>query len=71
MKRVLIIEDDDNNYLLSHTGYTPIKAMTDEEGLQMALTERSDFVIPVSSFRISTASRYWTASANPRRTPGS
>lgn len=50
MKRVLIIEDDDNNSvliadLLGHAGYTPIKAMTGEEGVRMALTERPDFVL--------------------------
>lgn len=50
MKRVLVIEDDDNNYvliadLLEHAGYVPLKAVTGEEGVRMALAEKPDFVL--------------------------
>lgn len=50
MKRVLIIEDDDNNFvliadLLSHAGYTPIQAMTGEEGVRLAIEEQPDFAL--------------------------
>lgn len=50
MKRVLIIEDDDNNYvliadLLEHAGYEPLKAESGDEGVQVALAEKPDFVL--------------------------
>lgn len=50
MKRVLIIEDDDNNAvlisdLLRHAGYTPLNAETGEDGVRMALAARPDFIL--------------------------
>jgi CheY-like chemotaxis protein len=50
MKRVLVIEDDDNNYvligdLLQHAGYAPLRAGTGEEGVSMALADKPDFVL--------------------------
>jgi len=45
MKPVLIIEDDNNNYvlisdLLRHAGYFPLNAETGEAGVAMALAEK-------------------------------
>ncbi len=50
MKRVLIIEDDDNNYvlisdLLTHAGFTTQRAGTGEEGVRMALEENPYLVL--------------------------
>lgn len=50
MKRVLIIEDDDNNLvliadLLRHSGYETIQAMTGEEGVRLAIEEQPDFAL--------------------------
>lgn len=50
MKRVLIVEDNDNNlelisFILEANGYTTIKAMNGYTGVRMALEETPDFVI--------------------------
>lgn len=50
MKRVLIIEDDDNNCvlisdLLTHAGFTTQRAETGEEGVRMALEENPDLIL--------------------------
>ena len=50
IKRVLIIDDDDNNFvliadLLRHSGYETIQAMTGKEGVRLAIEEQPDFVL--------------------------
>lgn len=49
-KRVLIIEDDENNFvlisdLLRHAGYTPLKADTGVAGVRQALADAPDFIL--------------------------
>ena len=50
MKRVLVIEDNDNNmelitFILEANNYQTLKAETGQEGVTLALQERPDFII--------------------------
>lgn len=50
MKRVLIIEDNDDNmeliaFILEQNGYQTLKASNGCEGVEMAVAERPDFII--------------------------
>ena len=50
MRRVLVIEDDDNNmelitFILEANGYQTLRAETGEKGVAMALSEAPDFII--------------------------
>jgi len=50
MKRVLVIEDNDNNmelitFILEANNYQTIKAETGQIGIDLALKERPDFII--------------------------
>lgn len=50
MKRVLVIEDNTSNiylidYILSRTGFEVLKAVTGEEGVELALKEKPDLVL--------------------------
>lgn len=50
MKRVLVIEDNTDNqelirYILIRSGYEAISASTGEEGLELAVRERPDFIL--------------------------
>jgi len=50
MKRVLVVEDNENNMklitlVLEKHGYEPIKAYTGEEGVEKAIEERPDLIL--------------------------
>jgi two-component system cell cycle response regulator DivK len=50
MKRVLVIEDNDNNmelitFILEANNYQTLKAGTGQKGVALALQERPDFII--------------------------
>ncbi len=50
MKRVLVIEDDDNNmelitFILEARNYKTIRAVKGQEGVDLALSECPDFII--------------------------
>lgn len=50
MKRILVVEDNENNlylmkFILEKNGYTVIVANTGEEGVKMALSEIPDLVL--------------------------
>lgn len=50
MKRILVIEDNDNNmelitFILEANNYQTLKAATGQEGVTLALQERPDFII--------------------------
>ncbi|MBC2699080.1 MAG: response regulator [ANME-2 cluster archaeon] len=50
MKRVLVVEDNENNMkllclVLEKFGYEPIKAYTGEEGVEKAIQERADLIL--------------------------
>ncbi len=50
MKRALVIEDNLNNmklitFILEKSGYATIRAKTGREGVELALTEKPDFII--------------------------
>ncbi len=50
MKTVLVVEDNEDNmelitFILEKNGYNVIKAETGQQGLDMALEERPDFII--------------------------
>lgn len=50
MKTVLIIEDNEKNmylfnFILTKAGYTVIKAETGEEGVEVAIKEKPDFIL--------------------------
>lgn len=50
MKRVLIIEDTEDNmelitFILGENGYEVIKAVTGVQGVELALSEQPDFII--------------------------
>jgi two-component system cell cycle response regulator DivK len=50
MKRVLVIEDNDNNmelitFILEANNYRTLKAETGQKGVALALQERPDFII--------------------------
>ena len=50
MKTALVIEDDDNNielitYILQSNGYQFLKARTGQEGFELALEKRPNFII--------------------------
>lgn len=50
MKRILVIEDNDDNmelitFILEANNYQTLKAVTGQEGVTLALQERPDFII--------------------------
>jgi CheY-like chemotaxis protein len=50
MKRILVIEDNDDNmelitFILEANNYQTLKAATGQEGVTLALQERPDFII--------------------------
>jgi len=50
MKRVLVVEDNENNMklislVLEKHGYEPIKAFSGEEGVEKAIAERPDLIL--------------------------
>ncbi len=50
MKRILVIEDNEKNmylicYIIESMGHLPIRAVTGEEGVKMALKERPDLIL--------------------------
>lgn len=50
MKRVLVVEDNENNMklitlVLEKHGYEPIKAFTGEEGVEKAIAERPEMIL--------------------------
>ena len=50
MKRVLVVEDNPDNLelirlVLSRSGYTVLAALTGEDGVDMAVRERPDFIL--------------------------
>lgn len=50
MKRILVVEDNETNmyligFILKKDGYEVIEARTGEEGVELALKERTDLVI--------------------------
>ena len=50
MKRVLVVEDNENNMkllciVLKKYGYEPIQAFTGEEGVEKAIAERPDLIL--------------------------
>ena len=50
MKRVLVVEDNENNMkllclVLEKYGYEPIKAFTGKEGVEKAIQERPDLIL--------------------------
>ncbi|MCD4815689.1 MAG: response regulator [Methanosarcinales archaeon] len=50
MKRVLVVEDNENNMkllclVLEKFGYEPIKAFTGEEGVEKAIQESADLIL--------------------------
>jgi len=50
MKRVLVVEDNENNMkliclVLEKHGYEPIKAFSGEEGVEKAMAERPDLIL--------------------------
>jgi two-component system cell cycle response regulator DivK len=50
MKRILVIEDNENNmelitFILEANNYQTLKAETGQEGVTLALQERPDFII--------------------------
>ena len=50
MSTILIVEDNEKNMklvrdILRHTGYATLEAVTGEEGVQMALSERPDLIL--------------------------
>ncbi|MCD4766498.1 MAG: response regulator [Methanosarcinales archaeon] len=50
MKRVLVVEDNENNMkllclVLEKFGYEPIKAFTGEEGVEKAIKESADLIL--------------------------
>ena len=50
MKRVLVVEDDDNNmklitFILEKNGYVTIRAENGKTGIDLALKEKPDFIL--------------------------
>ncbi len=50
MKRILIVEDTPANmylveFILTHAGYLVLKAVTGEEGVELAIREKPDLVL--------------------------
>ncbi len=50
MKRILVVEDNHDSlylidFILSHAGYTVIKAGNGEEGIEQALKEKPDLIL--------------------------
>lgn len=50
MKRVLVVEDNENNmklitFILEKAGYRTIKAENGQRGIELALKERPDFIL--------------------------
>ena len=50
MKRILVVEDNEKNmylmsYIIESMGHRPIRAVTGEEGVEMAVTERPDLIL--------------------------
>jgi two-component system, cell cycle response regulator DivK len=50
MKRILVVEDNENNmylicYIIEKMGHQPIKAVTGEEGVEMAIKESPDLIL--------------------------
>ncbi|NTU42614.1 MAG: response regulator [Nitrospirales bacterium] len=50
MIKILVVEDNKDNmylidFMLSHSGYEVLKALTGEEGVEVALRERPDLIL--------------------------
>lgn len=50
MKKILVVEDNEKNmylmcYILEAMGHRPIRAVTGEQGVEMAVTERPDLIL--------------------------